>query len=299
MSFAALPRLRCPSLRKRCRIAAVLRADRRCTFRSPRSRAPARLHVRASRGVAAPALGVARPAGCTLKSVDGVLTSTGAEVERRSAEWQKAPSASAVARNASARRVLPIPGRRKSRRRNRIRRGYGLRQQFGKASALPVAAHERPSRGALFTQAAQLPHADVTFESADGHGVDRFDVGQRADGATHVVRYRSLACVRQLGEARGQIHRRRRSPCTCDAPRFRCGSDDLAARDADMCGERPRELAGERRHGGVNVDGGAERALDVVAMRDRRAENAHHRVAEMLVDRAAHTARSRCRRVSK
>jgi hypothetical protein len=37
----------------------------------------------------------------------------------------------------------------------------------------------------------------------------------------------------------------------------------------------------------VNIERGAQRALDVVAVCDRRAEHAHHRVADVLVDRAA------------
>ena len=39
--------------------------------------------------------------------------------------------------------------------------------------------------------------------------------------------------------------------------------------------------------GGGDVEGGADRALAVVAMGDRRAEERHHRIADMLVDGAA------------
>ena len=67
----------------------------------------------------------------------------------------------------------------------------------------------------------------------------------------------------------------------------RRGRNDFAARDAYMRRQRTFELLrqnGERR---VNVDGGAECALDIVAVSDGRAENAHHGIADMLVDRAA------------
>ncbi|MGF6962090.1 hypothetical protein QFZ97_008046 [Paraburkholderia youngii] len=63
--------------------------------------------------------------------------------------------------------------------------------------------------------------------------------------------------------------------------------DDLAARNADVRLQRPPGLGGQSRHAVVNVECGTRGAQRVRLVRARRAEQRHHRVADVLVDRAA------------
>ena len=65
--------------------------------------------------------------------------------------------------------------------------------------------------------------------------------------------------------------------------------DDLAAGDAAMHRELDSDLEAKRNHRLVNRERRAYRALWIVAMGERRAEDRHHVVANMFVDRAAET----------
>ncbi len=63
--------------------------------------------------------------------------------------------------------------------------------------------------------------------------------------------------------------------------------DDFADGDADVRRKRSRHARLQIRKGGMNLQGGAHRAFGVIAVGDRRAEQRHRRVADVLVDRSA------------
>jgi hypothetical protein len=63
--------------------------------------------------------------------------------------------------------------------------------------------------------------------------------------------------------------------------------DDLPAGDPDVHVGRAADLRRDRGHGIVDGERGADRALGLVAVRQRRAEHGHDAVAEVLVDPAA------------
>ena len=63
--------------------------------------------------------------------------------------------------------------------------------------------------------------------------------------------------------------------------------DDFADGDADMRRKRRRHARLQIRKGGMDLQGGAHRAFGVIAVGDRRAEQRHRRIADVLVDRSA------------
>ena len=65
--------------------------------------------------------------------------------------------------------------------------------------------------------------------------------------------------------------------------------DDFADGDADVDRKRSRHARLHIRKGGMNLKGGAHRAFGVIAVGDRRAEQRHRRVADVLVDCSAET----------
>ena len=62
---------------------------------------------------------------------------------------------------------------------------------------------------------------------------------------------------------------------------------DFAGCNADVDRQRLAGRAAKRGHRTMNLGRGAHRANRVVAVRDRRAEHRHHRIADVLVDAAA------------
>ena len=61
--------------------------------------------------------------------------------------------------------------------------------------------------------------------------------------------------------------------------------------------ELDSDLEAKRNHRLVNRERRAHRALRIVAMGERRAEDRHHVVADMFVDRAAETLHHHCRAI--
>ncbi len=117
---------------------------------------------------------------------------------------------------------------------------------------------------------------------------------QRASSATRVVHglvEHDLACAGDFEEPRREIDRRRRSPCRRDAgrcrrrsrrprrPQGRCARP--AARPTTLATPRHRADNSRRRHGSARDR--------IVAVRNRRAEDRHHGVADVLVHAAAET----------
>ena len=189
--------------------------------------------------------------------------------------------------NASASRLLPMPGSAASQHERAAAAARDLRQHRREAPPFAVAADERHARCRRRVQRAQLPDALRRSEALDGDVAERLDLDLRRDGAVHVVGNRGLTGFREVGEPRGEVdgvagHRVRAVRVAAG-----CRCDDLTARDADVRRERKARRIDDRRHAGVDVERGAQCALDVVPVRDRRAEDAHHRVADVLVDRAA------------
>ncbi len=165
------------------------------------------------------------------------------------------------------------------------RRG-DLAEQRGEAPALGVASHERPACRRRRAQPDQLPHALRRRHSADRDVADGLDVDDRRARAMDVVGDDRFACAGDVGQACGEVDRvagHRIRAVRIAAGR---GRHHLTAGDADVRGERPPRRHGDGGHAGMNVERGAQRARDVVAVRDRRAEYAHDRVADVLVDRA-------------
>ena len=72
--------------------------------------------------------------------------------------------------------------------------------------------------------------------------------------------------------------------------RSSAAGDDLAAGDADMRAAGARgDAAAHPSELGVNIERGAGGAQRIVVVRDRRAEQRHHCIADVLVDGAAVT----------
>ena len=95
-----------------------------------------------------------------------------------------------------------------------------------------------------------------------------------------------LAGGGQVGEPRRQVHR-----IACDGigalPPASLPGHDVADGDAAMHPEIATDIRGDLRHGREGPERGASRPAHVVAARNRRAEQRHDAVADMLVDRAA------------
>ena len=99
------------------------------------------------------------------------------------------------------------------------------------------------------------------------------------------LRHEGLAGTGRVGQARGEVHRFAR-----DREGLLPGSaarHHLTAGDADMDAQLPARGLAQTRHQVVDRERGADRPLGVVAVGDRRAEDAHDAVADVLVDRAA------------
>ena len=129
----------------------------------------------------------------------------------------------------------------------------------------------------------------------NGNGAQRLELGEGCKRALHVVRDDRFTAVRELRQARSEIHCIASDGVIAMGRAARRRGDNFSTRDADVCDERAVELHGQRGHCSVDVDGRAKRPLDVVAIRDRRAEHAHHGIADMLVDCAAPTRDHRIR----
>ena len=171
-----------------------------------------------------------------------------------------------------------------------------------------LTASRSAARGERRFELAQLaapPHHDLRHGSAGGaqpmqppgrHGLgDAFDlerpyrvaVQALGEGAADILRDQHLARRRQVGQARGQVHRVAGDrigpvPRTAGAARHH-----LAAGHADVDRDRPSEALGERRHRVPDRQSRACGPLGIVAMRHRRAEHAHDAVADMLVHGSA------------
>ncbi len=143
------------------------------------------------------------------------------------------------------------------------------------------------SVAASIAQRAQLPHRNVVRKAANRHrtGLVRLDEGRAR--AVDVVGDHGLARARDRVQPGGQVDGVARHRVGAVNGAARVGGHHLAARDADVGGKRAPELGRQRAHGRVYARRGAQRPQRVVAVRDRRAEHAHDRVADVLVDRAA------------
>ncbi len=161
------------------------------------------------------------------------------------------------------------------------------REQRVEARTLRSAPDQAMALGSGCVDRAHAPHRHLAREAAHGDGSARLRVEPRAQRRAHVVGHDRLARARELLETRRQVHRVAGDRVVGAHRAARRCRDDLAARDADVRRERPPELGGQRGHRVVDVARGPHRALDVVAVRDRRAEHRHRRVADVLVDRAS------------
>ena len=283
-----------PSRRSGCPARCGSRAGRRGTARARVGQAcgdcaasSASRHAAAARSA---------PTSSSERAMSAAASRPDAAPKSSTAAWwraSRAPARSSIASReprladagvAAQRDRAPAPGRGQ-----RVERGIEVRE-LARAADHPVALRlGRPQR-------AHAPHGQLLREAAHGDASARFGVEARAERRAHVVGHDRLAGAGELLEPRGQIDRvagHRVVGAHRAAGRRR---DDLAARDADVRRERLAGLGGQRRHRVVDLARGAHRALDVVAVRDRRAEHRHRRVADVLVDACRRSARSRRRR---
>ena len=166
---------------------------------------------------------------------------------------------------------------------------------------LAVAADERRlEAGRLLRAAARRERRGARASSA-----------QRLRLALQLVLARRLVGDRGLGRAPRRLADEHR-PGLGGGLDARGGVDEVARDHALALGaERDRRLAGEHarrarasvgvelRHGGDEVERRPDGALGVVLVRDRRAPDRHHGVADELLDRAAVAASISRRQVSK
>ncbi len=95
-----------------------------------------------------------------------------------------------------------------------------------------------------------------------------------------------LAGLGQAVQARGQVHRVTQDRVFPALLAAEAAGHHLAAGNAHVNPQFTAEVGAKSLHGALDVEGGADRAQRIVAMGDRRAEQRHHRISHVLVDRA-------------
>lgn len=124
----------------------------------------------------------------------------------------------------------------------------------------------------------QAPHLDV----ADGL-VERQVPGGAVDRVADHRLARAGFVLQARRQIRGVAHHRVGLVVTASEP----AGHDLTAGDPDVHSHREPDLAGQRLGASVDLERGAHRALGVVVVGRGGAEQGHHVVADVLVDRAA------------
>ena len=162
-------------------------------------------------------------------------------------------------------------------------------ENSGDLSGLAVASDQRRglAAGTLFAQAAHAPGRHRRVEAGDFDGADRLAVEGFGDGASGRPGDQRLAGLRQLAKPGRQVHGRpgHRVAAMQAAParagHHRSGGDP----DMELGQSATRLGRGKAKTvQGVSAQSGA---LGIVVMGDRRAENRHEPVADMLVYAAA------------
>jgi hypothetical protein len=161
------------------------------------------------------------------------------------------------------------------------------RKQAGEALAFRITTDKGLRVARTRLDAGELPRANAARQAANGDATERLHVRERRSRLRDAFRNHRFAGRRKVGQARGEIDRVAGDRVIAMRGAAGRRRDHLAVRDADVRAERAPGFARQARHGIVDRDGRVERTLDVVAVRDRCAEHAHDRVADVLVDRAA------------
>ena len=193
---------------------------------------------------------------------------------------------SIVWKSSKTSRLLPIPGTPTSVTSCGSRSRDHARERLAQQRELLLAPDERRASDALDADARSCPQ-----RLPDG---DRLAL---PFASTALRPRRTRSCAR----SRGTSSRRRGSPCSARRLQPRGGVDDVARGHAlARLGprvERDERLAGRDADADLELallrervadrERGADGSLGVVLVRDRRAEDRHHRVADELLDRAA------------
>ena len=135
----------------------------------------------------------------------------------------------------------------------------------------------------MIRQSTYRPHRNRAIESSDLGAAFSLGIDRRADRVVHRTGHERLAATGKIVQPRRQVHRRAGNGVFAVVVAPGAARDDFAAGHADMNAERRVE----RRTGLMDVDRGPHGAQRIVAMRDRRTEHRHHRIADMFIDRAA------------
>jgi len=133
----------------------------------------------------------------------------------------------------------------------------------------------------------ELRRAHGIRQAPDRNVAERGGFGECRARSLHVVGDHGFARRCEVGEPCREVHRVSGDRVVAMRSAARRSGNDLAARDADMGAEFAPAVSREARHCVVNCNGRTQRPLDVVAVRDRRAEHAHDGIADVFVDRAA------------
>jgi hypothetical protein len=134
-------------------------------------------------------------------------------------------------------------------------------------------------------QALEAPGLDRLGEALDREPAELPALEPLGEHRAHAVGDQDDARRGGRGQARGQIDRIAGDRIAAVAgPAAR---HHLAARDADVGTDVVAELAAQLGQRRPDLERGADRALGVVAVGQRRAEHRHHAVADVLVDGAA------------
>ncbi len=154
-------------------------------------------------------------------------------------------------------------------------------------SHLRTPADEPANVGGRELRSARAPDLDGTSEpfqrhGAHGHISDHMG-GRPVDRVGNQRLPGGGACEKPGGEI-GRLSGDRVAAVALAADR---ACDDFAHGDADVRRKRSRRTRVQPRKGGLNLQCGAHRAFGVIAVGDRRAEQSHGRVADVLVDRSS------------
>ena len=171
-----------------------------------------------------------------------------------------------------------------------------------------VGGAQTPQLGLASAQRGEAAHprdfepraaADLAGDGVGAHGLalalDRelAEVRQKKEAVGEAVRLRGghdLARLRQIEHARGQVRRVADGGVVHPEVAANGAHDDEAGVDPDADAElhtvRAAHVSAQRVETLLDRQGGAERALSVVLVRDGGAEERHHAVAEELVDRS-------------
>ena len=151
---------------------------------------------------------------------------------------------------------------------------------------LGASPYERARRlcGVGLCRSDQAPDLERGLDAFHAYIVDSHAARDPLRALMHFGIEHGFPCAGDLKKPRREIHRLADDGVRAVTRAPQPARHHLARCDADVHRERPAHLGLERRHRGMNLKRSPDRALRLVAVRDRRAEHCHHRVADVLVD---------------